>query len=121
MFNFNELERIILDEMSFIDYLKCMLYEIKKIKHIPNSDSAYNECKARILHINDRIENENCKFSEKFNLKAEIFNLSESEKILLKYNYSSAESKKRNVIKEFISEYTSDLMHFISVVKSLRK
>jgi hypothetical protein len=121
MFNFNETERMMLNEMSFIDYLKCMLYEIKKIKHVPNSDSAYTECKTRILHINDRIEKENCNFLEESNIKAEIFDLSESGKILLKYHYSSGESKKRKVIKEFISEYTSDLVHFITVVKTLRK
>lgn len=112
---------MILNEMSFIEYLNFMLNVIKKIKHIPNSDSAHNECKIRISHINERIDKEISNLSEESNVKAEMFNLSESGKILLKYHYSSAENKKRKVIEEFIFEYTSDLMHFISVVKSLKK
>lgn len=106
---FTEKRKEILKEMGFLEYLEVIRERINNIYHRKKDDSAYNECEEIIKNVVSRYSNESKPVWDKFTGPSFSQRLDGVKDILKPYKYNWSDVKKKERIKEFISDLKMEL------------
>lgn len=102
-----------LKELPFLEYLRFMHERIKSIRHTPKSNRAYGEATTFANHVIFRYVQEYKLTWENYDDKSPGRNLRLSRDILNKYDTRASDTRKADVIQEFVSDFSYDLLSMI--------